>query len=73
MARIDLAYPDRLLGIEADGRVWHSGRSDFSRDRRRANRLAALGWTLLRYCWADLERGRDVADEVVGLRDRKVG
>jgi len=73
LARIDLAYLDVKLAIEADGRVWHSGRTDFSRDRRRANRLAAIGWTLLRYGWADLERGRAVAEEVAGLRDRKAG
>ncbi|MDQ6725040.1 MAG: hypothetical protein M3066_02535 [Actinomycetota bacterium] len=73
VARIDLAYPEVKLGIEADGRIWHSGRADFARDRRRANHLAGLGWTLLRYGWADLHRGRDLATEVAGLRDRKAG
>jgi len=73
VVRIDLAYPDTKLGIEADGRVWHSGRADFARDRRRANRLTALGWTLLRYGWADLERGRAMAEEVRSLHRRKVG
>jgi len=73
LVRLDLAYPDLKLGIEADGRIWHSGRADFSRDRRRANRLAAIGWTMLRYGWADLERGRAMADEVRFLLRRKVG
>jgi len=72
-ARIDLAYPEVRVGIEADGRIWHSGRVDFSRDRRRANRLAAVGWTLLRYGWADVERGTCIADEVAGLRARRAG
>lgn len=71
VVRLDLAYPDVKLGIEADGRVWHSGRADFARDRRRANRLARMGWTLLRYGWADLDRTGAVGDEVAGLLARK--
>ncbi len=73
VARLDLTYPDARLAIEADGRVWHSGRVDFTRDRRRANRLVALGWTLLRYGRADLDRGAGIADEVAGLLDSKAG
>jgi len=73
VARLDLAYPRVRLGIEADGRVWHSGRADFTRDRQRANRLAHAGWTLLRYGWADLERADAVGDEVAGLLARKAG
>lgn len=71
VARLDLAYPDLKLGIEADGRIWHSGRADFSRDRHRANRLAGLGWTLLRYGWADLDRGRDLVHDVARMLDRR--
>jgi len=73
VARLDLAYPRVRLGIEADGRVWHSGRADFTRDRQRANRLAHAGWTLLRYGWADLERADAVGDEVAGLLARNAG
>ncbi len=73
VVRIDLAYPDVKLGIEADGRVWHSGRADFTRDRQRANGLAGVGWTLLRYGQADLDRGRDLAAEVAGLLAREAG
>ena len=73
VVRIDLAYPEVRIGIEADGRVWHSGAAEFSRDRRRANRLAGQGWTVLHYGWADLDRGRDLAAEVAGLRERRAG
>ncbi|MDQ6796445.1 MAG: DUF559 domain-containing protein [Actinomycetota bacterium] len=73
VVRIDLAYPDVKLGIEADGRVWHSGRADFCRDRQRTNRLASAGWTLLRYGQADLQRGGDLVAEVAGLLARKAG
>jgi len=73
VVRIDLAYPDVKLGIEADGRVWHSGRADFTRDRQRANGLAGIGWSLLRYGHADLGRGRSVVTEVAGLLARRAG
>lgn len=68
-ARIDLAYPELRLGIEADGRRWHSGRADFERDRARANRLAAHGWTMLRFGPdAIRRRGGTVAAEVRAVR-----
>ena len=71
VVRIDLAYPDVRVGIEADGRVWHSGRSDCARDRSRANRLAAIGWTLLRYGWADLERQQELVAEVAAVHEQR--
>jgi very-short-patch-repair endonuclease len=71
-ARIDLAYPDVKVGIEADGRIWHSGREDFARDRARANQLAGLGWTLLRYGWHDVRGGDGLAAEVANVR-RAIG
>ncbi|MFN2606599.1 MAG: hypothetical protein ABR511_01695 [Acidimicrobiales bacterium] len=62
--RLDLAYPGARLAVEADGRTWHSGIADFRRDRARSNRLTAAGWTILRYGWADLGRGPEVAREI---------
>ncbi len=65
--RIDLAYPHVRLGIEGDGRIFHSGREDFLRDRARSDRLVRLGWTLLRYGWADVRRAEVLAAEVEAL------
>jgi hypothetical protein len=50
VARIDLAYPNRLLGIELDGRR-HLTDQAFERDPVRRNRLVGLGWTILNYTW----------------------
>ena len=52
--RIDLAYPDWLLGIELDGRATHELPEAVLADRRRQNYLAARGWTILRFTWADV-------------------
>lgn len=56
MARIDAAYPDLLLAIEVDGFAAHASPDAFQRDRTRQNRLVALGWTVLRFTWADVVR-----------------
>lgn len=56
MVRLDLAYPEQKLGIEADGRLWHSGRADFQRDRTRGNALLQLGWRILRFTWDDVRQ-----------------
>lgn len=55
IARIDFAYPAYRLGIEVDGYRWHSGVQRWREDLRRENRLKLLGWTLLRFSWADVE------------------
>lgn len=54
VARIDAAYPERKLAIEVDGYSAHSSPDAFQRDRTRQNRLVALGWTVLRFTWADV-------------------
>ena len=53
---IDAAYPDLSLAIEVDGYEFHSSPEAFQHDRTRQNRLVALGWTVLRFTWADVVR-----------------
>ena len=43
IARVDFAYPEQMLAIEAEGYRWHSSRVRFDRDLERRNRLTALG------------------------------
>jgi hypothetical protein len=65
VARVDAAYPDRLVAIEADGYAWHSSPDAFQRDRERQNQLVQLGWTILRFTHHDLvRRHRHVADVI---------
>jgi very-short-patch-repair endonuclease len=54
VAVIDVAFPDRKLAIEIDGMAHHVDVDRFRRDRSRQNDLVALGWTVLRFTWADL-------------------
>lgn len=57
VARVDLAWPDRCLAVEYDGR-WH-GRTDeqFSADRRRLDALTAAGWRVVHVTRVGVDRG----------------
>jgi very-short-patch-repair endonuclease len=48
VARLDFAYPEQRLAIEADGFRYHADRRAFDGDRARANELQARGWLILR-------------------------
>jgi hypothetical protein len=43
-ARLDFAYPDVKVYVEADSFTYHGYRSDFDRDVRKRNGLLARGW-----------------------------
>jgi hypothetical protein len=53
IARVDLALPDCLLGIEYDGQ-WHSDRHQLTRDRHRLRALTAAGWEIFPVTNADM-------------------
>lgn len=56
VGRLDAAYPDLLIGLEADGYEFHSARGDWMRDRRRQNALVSRGWRILRFTSEDETR-----------------
>ena len=47
MARLDVAYPDRKVGIEAQSKRWHSIWDRVQKDSLRHSRLTAAGWRVL--------------------------
>lgn len=54
--RLDYAWPAARLAVEVDGYKDHSGVDAFRQDRERQNVLVLLGWTVLRFTWADVQR-----------------
>jgi very-short-patch-repair endonuclease len=65
LARLDLAYPDVMLAIEADGYRYHSGRLAWQRDLMRRNALTSRGWRAIHVTWADVtSRGDEIANEI---------
>lgn len=49
--RVDFCFEEQRLVIETDGARWHA---DTARDQARDNRLAVLGWRVLRVTWAQV-------------------
>ena len=54
--RLDFAWPDQLVAVEADGYDTHGGRVAFVRDHRRMSALAAAGWRVLPVTWEQVTR-----------------
>lgn len=72
VARVDFAYPQEKIAVEADGYRFHSGREDWSRDLARQNGLARLGWITYRVTWEDAKkRRRRVVTELTQLLETK--
>ncbi|MGH2831058.1 MAG: DUF559 domain-containing protein [Actinomycetota bacterium] len=55
VARVDFAYPEQQLAIEADGYKWHSHRRRWERDVTRGNALLRLGWRVVRVTARDVK------------------
>lgn len=50
----DLAYPEFMIAIEADGWKDHGRPDGWQRDKHRDNPLQTLGWIVLRFTWEDV-------------------
>jgi very-short-patch-repair endonuclease len=59
IARLDFAYPDDLVAIEADGFRYHDQRQRFDDERARGNEIEAMGWHVLRITSQHLEQDSD--------------
>ena len=57
--RLDRAWPEVKLAVELDGARHHTSPEDRRRDLARDTALAALGWVVLRFTYADVRRDPD--------------
>jgi very-short-patch-repair endonuclease len=65
---IDIAFPEHLLAIEADGWQYHGKfLRDHKRDRERQNLLVLGGWRFLRYTAKDIRTNMDLIMQQVDL------
>ena len=73
VARVDAAFPDVKLAIEADGAATRVGRAALHYDVARQNALMAEGWSVLRYTWHDvvMEPERVVGEIRAAIRRRR--
>ncbi len=66
--RVDFAFPERLLAVEADGRGWH----DAERDQIRDQRLAAQGWQTVRFSGSRIWRESSACAEEISKLYRRL-
>jgi hypothetical protein len=57
--RLDRAWPEVKLAVELDGARFHTSPADRRRDLARDAALAAAGWVVLRFTYADVLRDPD--------------
>lgn len=53
--RVDFAFPQLKIAVQADGEEWHSGAEDIQHDRSRDAQLASQGWIVLRFTEEEIE------------------
>ncbi|MGH2686865.1 MAG: endonuclease domain-containing protein [Actinomycetota bacterium] len=54
LARVDFAWPDRLVAVEADGYAFHGDAAAWRRDLGRRNELTARGWRVVHVTWNEV-------------------
>ena len=58
VARVDLAYPEARLVLEAQSYRFHSSRQAWTNDVHRRRHLQVLGWRVVEVTWHDVTKGR---------------
>ncbi|MGZ4713234.1 MAG: DUF559 domain-containing protein [Acidimicrobiia bacterium] len=63
--RIDFAWREALVAVEAEGFEWHGSRARWKADRIRVATLERLGWRVLVVTWDDVtQRPGDTLDRI---------
>ena len=63
--RIDFAWPELLVAVEAEGFEWHGSRARWKADRIRVAALERLGWRVPVVTWDDVTtRPRETLDRI---------
>ncbi|XVX20518.1 DUF559 domain-containing protein [Actinomycetota bacterium] len=77
IGRVDLACKELKIVLEAESHEFHGEPDAFARDCRRYARMAAEGWTVLRFSWADVmhkgEWVRRIVEKTVRMRQALLG
>ena len=72
--RVDFAWPELLVAVEAEGFEWHGSRARWKADKVRVAALERLGWRVLVVTWDDVTRRRaETLDRVaMALAERRL-
>jgi very-short-patch-repair endonuclease len=72
--RVDFAWPELLVAVEAEGFEWHGSRARWKADKVRVAALERLGWRVLVVTWDDVTRRRtETLDRIaLALAERRL-
>ncbi len=59
VGRCDFTFPDAAVVVEVDGQRGHTQRRDIERDHVRDQRMAQVGWMVVRVTWQQLTKEPD--------------
>lgn len=62
---LDFAYPEIAIGVETDGNIWHEREDLKSRDMERDQKLANVGWRILRFTEDAVEEHGDAVSAAI--------
>ncbi|MFN2525940.1 MAG: DUF559 domain-containing protein [Actinomycetota bacterium] len=65
VGRIDFAWPEAKVAVEADSWKHHFGRQAWERDQAKNNFLQEHGWIILRFTWEQLTQRPDEVIRIV--------
>jgi hypothetical protein len=72
LAELDLAEPERKVGVECQRWQWHASATTKDRDAQRRGMLRQLGWEIVDVWWSDLRHPDRVLTELTSLLTRRV-
>ena len=64
--RIDLAFPDKMIAIECDGKEWHSRYEQKEHDNKKDEFLKSVGWKVFRVTGSDIYEYSSSIAEIIG-------
>lgn len=62
---IDFAYPNIGVGVETDGAIWHQREDFIQRDKIRDQKLANVGWRIMRFREEAIEENPDAVKDTI--------
>lgn len=63
--RVDLAFPEHKVIVEADGRRWHTRMDQMAADRRRDREALNQGWRVYRFVWEEITGNAEMVRQTV--------
>ncbi len=68
--RIDLAFPEKMIAIECDGKEWHERYEQQEHDNEKDEYLKSVGWKVFRVTGSDIYEYSSSIAEIIGYGEK---